>query len=339
MSDPTAPPQISVVIPAYNAAPYLARAVESVLLQTGVVSEVVIVDDGSRDETPAIAAACLRVGGDRARSVRQENQGVSAARNRGLALARGEAVAFLDADDWFLPGKLAAQWAILADRPEIDFVHSGWQRTDAAGNALGTVEPWHRVPDLDLEAWLRWKPVGTTGAFLFRRSPLERAGGFQPGLAHGEDVDLILRLAAAGSRATWLRQITVAYRQHDRSAMRDGRAQARDINAVLDRFFARDDLPDSIRAIAPEVRYNTLIWSAWYLLRTGCEAEMADYLARSLDWRDRPLPETVAHWLESFEAFSQEIDFPFDAETVARSEPWKAAVAAAADRLRALALA
>src|SRR5262245_52729040 len=100
-------PEVSVVVPTYNSARYLGAAVESVLEQSDRDLEVLVIDDGSRDETPDVMARY----GPPVRYLRQENQGVSAARNHGLELASGRYVAFLDADDTWLPGKLNKQLA------------------------------------------------------------------------------------------------------------------------------------------------------------------------------------------------------------------------------------
>ena len=108
MSDRT--PQVSVVIPAYNCAAYGGQAVDSVLHQTYTDWEIIVVDDGSQDDTRLI----LEQYGDRIRYIYQQNQGVSIARNRGIELARGEFIAFLDADDYFFPDKIAAQIAVFA---------------------------------------------------------------------------------------------------------------------------------------------------------------------------------------------------------------------------------
>ena len=122
-----------------------------------------------------------------------------------IAQAKGNLVAFLDADDYFFPGKLAKQAAIFARKPEIGIVHSGWQRVDAEGNKLIDIHPWEKAPELDLENWLRWKPV-LPSAMMFRREWLEYAGGFDPRFPPAEDTDLILRMALKGCKTAWLRE-------------------------------------------------------------------------------------------------------------------------------------
>jgi glycosyltransferase involved in cell wall biosynthesis len=309
---------VSVIIPVYNGDRYIAQAVESVLSQTFNGYELIVVDDGSTDSTQAI----LQQYGDCLRYCYQPNQGVAVARNHGIKLAQGNLVAFLDADDFFLPHKLAAQSAVFAAQPSLGMLHSGWQRVDAAGDRLSVVEPWHKIPELTLEAWLRWKPV-LPSAMMFRRTWLEQVGGFDSRFPPAEDTELVLRLALRGCQATWLRQVTVCYRQHDQSAMQQGLPQARSLAAAIDHFFAQRDLPAGIRAMERQVRYNTLVWIAWYLDYTHHPTEMVAYLKRAWNCTLYSPAETVVHWAESFTAFSQEMGVEFDADALGRSSDWQ----------------
>lgn len=312
-------PPVSVIIPTYNCDRYLAEAIESVLQQTYSAWELIIVDDGSMDNTSQVVQPYAA----RVRYVYQENQGVSAARNHGMQLAQGEFIAFLDADDFFLPHKLAAQVAVFQAQPQLGMVHSGWWRVDAVGKILIEVEPWHHIPTLNLESWLRWKPV-LPSAMMFRRDWLDRSGGFDPRFPPAEDTDLVLRLALMGCEADWLRQITTGYRQHEGSAMHKGLPQAKSLAAVIDHFFAQPDLPEPIRWLENSVRYNTLVWSAWYLHYTGHPTEMVQFLQQS--WQYTPyLPmETVVHWADSFTEFARNWGVPLDIDGLGRSPEWQA---------------
>ncbi|NJR64909.1 MAG: glycosyltransferase [Leptolyngbyaceae cyanobacterium CRU_2_3] len=321
-------PLISIVIPTYNCDRYLSEAIDSVLNQD-VLSEsgqsqnyseceVIVIDDGSLDGTPEI----LQRYGKRIRAVRQTNQGVSVARNHGIQLAQGKWVAFLDADDFLLPDQLGVRMAVAESQPGLGMIHSGWYRVNSQGHFLMAVEPWHQIPRLNLESWLRWKPV-LPSAMLFRRDWLLRSGGFDRRFPPAEDTDLVLRLSRMGCEAGWLKQITVGYRQHENSAMHQGLPQARSLAAVIDHFFAQPDLPESIRWIEPQVRYNTLVWIAWYLYYTGHRAEMTDYLRRSLPYSSYSLGEVIVHWADSFTTFSNSWGSLFDAEELAQSAEWQ----------------
>ncbi|WP_413161541.1 glycosyltransferase family 2 protein [Capilliphycus salinus ALCB114379] len=312
-------PRISVIIPAYNCDRYVGQAVESILHQTYSSYEIIVIDDGSQDKTYEV----LQPYEAKIRYVYQQNQGVSVARNHGLDLARGEFVAFLDADDLFLPDTLAALLGVFEANPNLGIVHSGWRRINQQGETLMDVRPWETVPKLNLETWLRWKPLGTMGTLMFRRDRLEQVGGFEPGLTHAEDVDLILRLALKGCKAGWLRQSTVCYRQHDQNTMRDGISQAQSINWVLDRFFNQPDVPVDIRLIENWVRYSTLVWSSWYLYYTGFPQEMVQYLQKSWSYSPFLGIETVMNWIESFTQYSQNLGSQFYADELGNIPEWR----------------
>jgi len=133
----TALPTVSVVIPAYNSAAYLSRAIESALGQRYPQDrlEVIIVDDGSSDDSPAIAEGYADRNA-RVLALRQANAGPAAARNRGIAAAGGELIAFLDSDDAWEPTKLARQAALFQADPQLGLVHCGCRFVDAYGHPV-----------------------------------------------------------------------------------------------------------------------------------------------------------------------------------------------------------
>lgn len=309
---------ISVIIPTYNCARYIVQAIESVLQQRDCQYEIIIIDDGSTDSTQEV----LQPYRDRIRYIRQQNQGVAAARNHGIDVAQADLIAFLDADDYFLPNKLARQGAIFTKRPDLGIVHSGWQRVDSRGNKLLDVCPWKKIPELNLDTWLRWKPV-LPSAMMFRREWLQYVGGFDARFPPAEDTDLVLKLALKGCKSAWLRQITVCYRQHEQSAMHKGLPQARSLSAVTDNFFAQPDLPDKVRLAEHAVRYGTLVWTAWYLYYRGHQDEMVKYLQRAWNYRPFAAIETVINWTDSFAEFSQDWGIEFDVNVLTHSPEWR----------------
>jgi glycosyltransferase involved in cell wall biosynthesis len=311
-------PLVSVIIPTYNCQNYITRAVESVLEQEDCSYEIIAIDDGSTDNTQQVLEPYL----DRLRYILQNNQGVAAARNRGIDLAKGDLIAFLDADDYFLPGKIAAQASIFAQRPDLGIVHSGWQRVDDRGQKILDVCPWENIPELDLASWLRWKPV-LPSAMMFRREWLQYVGGFDPRFPPAEDTDLVLKLALKGCKSAWLRQITVCYRQHDQSAMHKGLPQARSLSAVMDNFFNQPNLPEIVQLMEHSVRYGTLVWIAWYLHYTGHPVESTDYLKKAWDYRSGSAIETIVSWTESFAEFALNWGVKFEANNLTRSQEWR----------------
>jgi glycosyltransferase involved in cell wall biosynthesis len=183
---------VSVIIATYNMGHYLPLAVQSVLDQEYPDVEVQIVDDGSTDDTPAVAR--LWEGHPRVRVHRQTNGGQARAKNQGIALSRGRFVAFLDADDVWLPTKLARQMLLFRGRPGLGVVYSDFERMDADGGPLpkGPVR-MHRgriSGPLLVDNFISFPSA------VVRRECLERHGLFDETLGMGIDFDLWLRLSA-----------------------------------------------------------------------------------------------------------------------------------------------
>ncbi len=183
---------VGVVIPAYNVAPWLADAIRSVLSQTCRDWSLVVVDDGSTDATPDIAAAFAD---PRIQLIRQPNRGVSAARNTGLAALSAEAILFLDADDWLTPDALATLSDTLADCP--------WAVAATACYARITPEEPHGMLHRRLQARLLPRllvrnPFANGGHLLIRRRAIDAAGDFNTALSYGEDWEYWTRLALQG---------------------------------------------------------------------------------------------------------------------------------------------
>jgi glycosyltransferase involved in cell wall biosynthesis len=187
------PAPVTVVVPTYNSGHLVGDALTSVLAQTAPPEAVIVIDDGSTDDT----AARLARYGARVRSIHQSNQGVSAARNRGLREARSEFVAFLDADDVWHPRKLEIQLSVLRARPDFGLLGTGtfsWpaeaapelSREPAAGRLVEV--PWEQ---------LAVRNVFVTSSVLVRRAVLDRVGEFDTRLQGPEDYDLWLRVAEA----------------------------------------------------------------------------------------------------------------------------------------------
>jgi glycosyltransferase involved in cell wall biosynthesis len=195
---PPESPVVSVVIPAYNAAWCVGKAIDSVLAQDFSDLEIIVVNDGSSDDTASVLsryAAPVRV-------VHQPNGGLSNARNAGIGEARGEFIAFLDADDWWLPGKLSQQIALMRARPQLGFSSTAARVEDPAGQVI------------NLWACAEWQDTflahlfqsnadvaGSGSAVIVRRTLFQQTGGFDPSLRSLEDIDMWMRLAAVADYA------------------------------------------------------------------------------------------------------------------------------------------
>lgn len=224
-------PLISVVIPCYNHARYVRGAIDSVGTPSRSV-EIVVVDDGSTDPSAEIAEDCARTGTvGRVRVIRQENAGVSAARNRGFEESRGEYVVFLDSDDHLAPNALDVGARALDDRPESVFVYGRCQMMAPDGTLLSTPRQPRivRHPYYEL---LRSNYIWTPANVMFRRGALERCGTFNDGLSGSADYDLYLRLARTYPIYDHGHLVT-HYRRHDANMSGDAAHMLRETLMVL----------------------------------------------------------------------------------------------------------
>jgi glycosyltransferase involved in cell wall biosynthesis len=182
-------PLISVVIPCYNQAHFLAEAIESALGQSYRPLEVIVVDDGATDSTFEVASRYAEV-----RCVRHANRGLPAARNTGLRAARGDYVVFLDADDRLMPAALEAGAASLEANPGAAFTVGRHRRIAADGTPL-TVRRRARVTHDHYASLVRRCWIAMPATVMYRRSVLQAVGGFDPTCRCAEDYELYLRLA------------------------------------------------------------------------------------------------------------------------------------------------
>ncbi|MCL2936552.1 MAG: glycosyltransferase [Trichodesmium sp. MAG_R02] len=312
-------PRVSVIIATYNNAYYIVEAIASIFNQTYRSYEIIVIDDGSTDNTRQVLEPYL----DKIRYLYQENKGVSHARNLGLEMARGEFISFLDADDFFLPDKLAKQVAVFDAHPSLGIVHSGWRLVNEKGEKISDIEFWHWYGslELDLETWVVWKPV--TISMMFRKSWIKSVGGFDTRWHHGEDIDLVLRLSVNGCQAVWLPKITYCYRQHHYNVTRKYTQQAVSINSVLDNFFSRQNLSTSIRQLERKSRYYTHNWLAWQAHRNGDLIEMGKYLRQAWKYTSLSMTETIDDCINSFDGFCQQYGYDFDAYALTNSDVWQ----------------
>lgn len=184
-------PVVTIVIPTYNQQRYLAEAVQSALAQTYLDREVLVIDDGSTDRTPAI----LDQFGSAIRWVRKENGGTASALNLGIREARGTWVAWLSSDDAFLPDKLERQMALVSQQPHCDVVYTDWYVVDADGAVTSHLHSPTFPTRKKLIAGLVRGCVINGSTTLVRRSAYERVGLFDESLVQAHDWDMWLRLA------------------------------------------------------------------------------------------------------------------------------------------------
>lgn len=227
------PGLVSIMMPAYNAAEFIQSAIESVLAQTYPQWELIVVNDGSSDDTAQILK---RFSDSRIRVIEQANAGEAAARNRALDAARGEFLAFLDADDQFLPEFLALALAFLSEHPQCDAVYSDGYYIDRQDAVIGRLSDQRRGPfegDL-LEALIRASDVfGPPICTLLKRQVwLDHPLRFDPQIVIGPDWDFFTRMAQY-QHYGYLNQPTCRYRVHQTNiTVRTGSQKRRESLAI-----------------------------------------------------------------------------------------------------------
>ena len=249
---PSQTQKISVVIPTYNYGRFIAEAIESALVQTRKPDDVIVVDDGSTDETEA---AVRRLEADRVRYIRQPNAGVCVARNRGVAESSGDLIAFLDADDTWEPTKLEKQLAMFEADPEIGLVHCGMREFDGESGET-------RVLRLDgqdgwvaheILLWERPAIIGPGGTIMVNREAFASVGGFDERMKVGEDWDFCYRVARR-YKVGFVREPLVNYRSHAAAAHRNVYEMERGMGLFYQKAFSDPD--PAVQALRPRALSN-----------------------------------------------------------------------------------
>lgn len=299
-------PRVSVVMPAYNCGPYIRQAVDSVLAQTEPDLEVVVVDDGSTDQTPEILRSLARVD-PRVRVVTQPNSGKPAiARNRGIRESNGDVISFLDADDLWWPEKLRSVLAVLDTRPDVglvfhdvevmgaDGVLSGRRYlapTDFAQQVLPTSVPLPSgaflcdVRSLFFFICTRITTIFPSAAIIRRARLLQEPVFFAEDVVAGEDADLWFRIVKTGGIA-YLDQALSGYRIHGQSVTSQAASSVKDPGLILVRNYGRATEilePAQLRAYRHRIAADLRSF-AWRRAREGLHGESLRWYTASLSW-------------------------------------------------------
>ena len=224
-------PNVSVIVPAYNTAPYIGGTLASIFAQTHRGYEVIVVNDGSPD-TPDLERA-IEPYRDRLTYIRQENGGLSSARNAGIKAARGRFLALLDSDDEWEPDYLEAQLHYLETHPSCDVVYPNARIFGDHPHAGRTyMDVCTSTGDVTFEALITQR-CNVFVSVLARREAIVRAGLFDPELRSVEDFDLWLRVLATGGRIGYHRRVLVRFRKRRGSLSADPVWMAEHALAVL----------------------------------------------------------------------------------------------------------
>jgi glycosyltransferase involved in cell wall biosynthesis len=266
-----------VVIPCYNSLRWLPQTLDAVRGQSFGDLEVVLVDDGGDDDLAGWAAG---LGDERVRVVRQDNAGVSAARNRGVAEARGELVAFCDSDDVWVPDALARMVARYDDDPAVGLVYGWYDVVDAEGRPTGRVEAFTD----EGEVWERFvtaNPVGMSATLVPRRV-FEELGGFEENRdrfpVDVEDWEMWIRIAAR-HRVAVVPEVLYHYRRHDSNSSTDVASLDAAYRHLLTKVFA--DQPPERAALASVATARVEMILGWQSLNDDGDVGRATGYRRS----------------------------------------------------------
>jgi glycosyltransferase involved in cell wall biosynthesis len=278
---------VSVIIPNYNYARFLSKAINSVLAQTYPNIEIIVVDDGSTDNSLAILARYE----DRVQVLAQANQGVARARNNGVARSSGEYLAFLDADDLWLPAKIEKQVELFEKNTALGLVHVGIEDRDVEGNLLATklvgMEGWV-APEL-----LRFqKPVilGGGSGFMIRRANFAETGGFDPRLSTSADWEFLYRVTSR-YEVGFIKEVLMVYRIHGSNMHGNVAAMGHDVKIGLEKAF--EDRSPKVQKMRRECYGNFHYMMAGSYFRANNYPPFFGHAVKSLWYQ----PQNIANYL------------------------------------------
>jgi len=253
-------PKVSVIIPAYNAMSYLPEAVESVLRQTFTAFEVLLINDGSSDEITQWAAG---ITDPRVKLISQKNQGVSAARNTGIAQAQGEYIAFLDADDLWEPTKIEKQVRVLDGNPVVGLVDTWVVLANERGKPTDKI--WISKSEGDVWQQIAEENLLTCGSTpMLRSCCFETVGIFDRNLRIAEDWDMWIRVASCYSFAV-VKEPLVFYRQHANNTSKNCQCMLPDLCMVIEKTF--QSAPANLLYLKSRAYGRANLYIAWKYLQ------------------------------------------------------------------------
>jgi glycosyltransferase involved in cell wall biosynthesis len=267
---------VSVVISTYNRAGFLAEAIDGALAQTLPPHEIIVVDDGSTDETPGLLAAY----GSRIRAVRQTNRGTARARNAGAGIASSEWLAFLDSDDAWLPRKLERQIARATAEPGLGLIHCGVEEIDAAGTVLARRLDGREGRVAERMILFEGPTIlGGGSAAVVPRAVFETIGGFDEAMTMSVDWDLFYRVASRWP-VGFVAEVLARYRFHDGNLHKNVVAMEHDMLLAYAKAFTNADA--ALRAIERRCYGNLHTVLAGSFFSIGGYRKFAEHALRAV---------------------------------------------------------
>lgn len=265
------PPLVSIIIPLYNAESYIAETIESALQQTYTNTEIIIVDDGSKDASYEVA---IKYASDKIKVVKQVNKGASAARNNGISLAKGDYIQFLDADDFLHPQKIEQQVNTLSKFSDLHLIGGTWQRfITNLDHLFGEIAPPTLVElqFFDKAKWLIDRPMMIPHTWLVSKKLIELAGPWDEQISLNDDGEYFYRIIAASAGVIIDRKAATYYRSFNNASLssRNGR------KAMLSWIRSAQSYKKILQVVAGD-KGNDSVDEFFYLLSYWCLNEFPD---------------------------------------------------------------
>ncbi len=273
-------PLVSIVVPAYNGATYLRSAVDSILQQDYPHIELLVLDDGSKDDTRQI----LEQYGEEFYWESHPNMGQSATLNKGWQLAKGEILAYLSVDDILRPHAVSQAVSALTENPQVPVVYGDYDLIDESGRHLRRVH----APDFDYSRLIAELEVQPGPGAFFRREAFKFSQGWDPTLRQTPDYDFWLKVGLMG-RFIHVGEVWASFRVHSESQSyaEASPEKADECIRVIDAFYSRSELPPDILALKPRARATSHAVCARAHIRAGRYGQALAHLKQALlsDWR------------------------------------------------------
>ncbi len=280
--------EISVIIPTYNYGRFIAQAIDGAMRQTLVPNEIIVVDDGSTDDTETV----VRGFGDRVKYIWQENAGVCAARNRGVEESTGDVLSFLDSDDFFEPTLLEKEIDKLLEDPKIGFVHCGVREFDSdSGKTVGLqIEGAEEEIARNL---LLWEEPGYGHGIMVKRKAFDQVGGFDQKFVVSEDWDFCYRVARICT-VRFVPEPLYHYRIHDSGSHFNVDALERSMQLFYEKAFDTDN-SDILRLKRLALgNYHKVIAGSY--LQSGIYRKFLSHFSKSIYYR----PSHLSFYIKRF---------------------------------------
>ena len=309
---------VSVIMPTHNRSDYLSAAIDSVLKQTYRDIELIVIDDGSTDNTHGVLN---QICDSRLVLIKQTQSGRSAARNKGIQFARGRFIAFLDDDDLYLPTKIECQVHFLERNQSTDLVGCGAELINSKDLIIGSYDAWNQQPHLSLHNCIYSCPLIPSTIMIRRNSLAKLDCFFDKEVEPAEDKDFFLRLLIKKCTFSWLPKCLVSYRIHNSNSQNDGIAYHLAKKKLLSKLFSDLSLPNQVMEEKEKIYCHYYLGDSALCYATGQLDQAKEYFKQASVYDPHMTDGHIPDFVTLFVAFSKTfhvnsslnyLDFVFD---------------------------